>query len=176
MGPKPPFETLLFASSLRYRAGIPALALDLAHEGGKRVLLYGELDAETLGALGHENLAVTSTPTIADALRTLAWTTFDAVLIVPEAPDSLGIAKALKLGAALHGVDEMTPRLAAVRHRRKPIFVAPFRGDVEYAVIVAAPNLAYLERTDRHPLARAVATFNATKLFPPGGADGAGIA
>ncbi len=174
-----PFQLLLVAASLEYRAGIPALALDLTRHAGKRALVYGELDADTLSALEREQVGVTTAPTIAEALRTLAWSTFDAVLVVPETPDGLVIAKALKLGALrdeIEEVDEMTLRLAAARHRRRPVFVAPFRGDVEYAVIVAAPDLAYLERADRYPFSRAVAHFNATALFAAGGSEGAGIA
>lgn len=34
-------------------------------------------------------------------MRTLAWSTFDAVVIVPEMPDGLAVAKALKLGGTL---------------------------------------------------------------------------
>lgn len=54
-----PWQTLLLTASLHYKAGIPALALDLAHDEGKRALVYGELDGKTLAALASEHVAVT---------------------------------------------------------------------------------------------------------------------
>ncbi len=75
----------------------------------------------------------------------------------------------------LANADETDRSLAAIRHRRKPVFVAPFAGEVDYAVSVAAPSVAFLERTDRCAFSRAVSRFDASRLRPPGTA-GAGIA
>jgi hypothetical protein len=72
--------------------------------------------------------------------------------------------------------ERLSPR-ERVRALRANLSLSRRSEATPYAVIVAAPNLAYLERTDRDPLERAVARFDASRLFPPGlGDDGAGIA
>jgi hypothetical protein len=132
--------------AFRFTTGLPLLALDLSWIGPRRVLAYGAIGATLERALGSAQVDVTLATSTADALRTLAWTTFDGVLVAPDAADGIALVKALKVGAPLDGANAEHVRLAALRQRVTPVFVLPLAGDEDYAVIVVAPSVAFLER------------------------------
>ncbi len=145
-------------------SGLPPEAFDLSICTLRNVLAHGPLDTTLREALLGGNVAQTGIDDGAEALRALAWTTFDAVLIAPTMPDGLALAKALKVGTPLGSESREETERAALRPRTKPVFLLPRPGEVEYAVIVVAQSVSFLERTDRVSLPRAVLFHDFARL------------
>ena len=156
-------------TAIHFQHGLPTLALDPASAATRRVLVYGVMSAGTRRALADDNISVVRAATIGDAINALSWGEFHAVVAEPRA-EGLSLVKAIKLGAPVAEVAGATVARAVQRHRETPVFILPLPDDREYAVIVAAPTNAYLERTDRVPLARAISRFDPRwERVPPRG-------
>jgi hypothetical protein len=110
----------------------------------------------------HVDITIANSAT--EALRALAWTTFNGVLVAPDAAGGVALAKAIKIGAPLDGANADHVRLAAQRQRVTPVFVLPLAGDADYAVIVIAPSVAFLEREDRVSLVHAITRYDYGRL------------
>jgi len=164
-------STTLPKERLGFKVGVPRLALATDHVVAKRVASFGALDRDLQSALEAESVSVEPIREIGALVRALMSRTFDAVLIRYEAPRAVELAHGLKLDEGIAGIDELERRMAARRHRRKPLFILPSPGDDEYGVVVIAAEIAYLERTHRCPLARAIACFDARKLLQSGRND-----
>ncbi|MBI2388096.1 MAG: hypothetical protein HYV09_00645 [Deltaproteobacteria bacterium] len=147
-------------SELAFQRGLPALALDLAHEAPAEILLLGALDDSTRSGLEARGHAIETVPNGRAALHVLAWRSFDVVLVDPQCDDGIPVVKAVKLGHALEGVAPEEIRRVARRCRDVPLFVLPYEGDVEYALIVVAPELAYLESTSNISLVHAISRLD----------------
>jgi hypothetical protein len=147
---------------------MPRLALATDHAVAKCVASFGPVDRSLGTALAAEGVTIDAVEEIGALVHALMRKTFDAVLIRYEAKRAVELAHGLKLDEAIDGVDGIERRMAARRHRRKPLFILPLPGDDEYGVVVIAQELAYLERTHRCPLPRAIAFFDAAKLLASG--------
>jgi hypothetical protein len=172
-------QSLLAYDGIRFDTGIPELALATERHIAKRVATLGAIDSETERELGDAHVIVERAPSVADLVRTLMWSTctFDAVLVPADATRAVALAHALKLDGDLAEVAPLDRRMAARRHRRKPLFILPFAGDTQYGVVVIAQQLAYLEQTYRCPVSRAIVFFDSTRLIRSGSSnDDPGVA
>ena len=158
-------QTVLVGSNLGFRGGLPDLALATEHAVAKRVAALGGIDDDIARDLREQHVSIECASCAHALVRMLMWSTFDAVLVPADAPHAVELAHALKLDEDIREVDAMERRMAARRHRRKPLFILPFAGETQYGVVVVAQALAYLEETDRCPIARAIAFFDASRLL-----------
>ena len=115
-------------------------------------------------ALLRNNVGITPAESQSGALEKLAWSTFDAILVSPDQDDGIELVKAIKRSTRQSERTPTNATLASMRHHAKPLFVVPFVGDDEYAVIVIAPSIAFLDRTTRVPLSRAILHYHFDRL------------
>jgi hypothetical protein len=149
--------------AFRFATGLPIVALELA-PASRVVLVYGALDDAVASRLERDRVTLKRMAGLRDALRALATSSFDGILITPAAADGTALLKALKLGVPMDGADVGDLRHAAQRHRVVPVFMMPLPPDEEYAVIVIAPGVAFLERDDHVPVHEAITRYDYGRL------------
>jgi hypothetical protein len=152
----------LSAAGIQFERGLPlrALAPDLAKIAVRKLLVLGTLPRLLERALDGAGARVALTSSILEAHRALAAQTFDVVIVEPEIPGAIDLVKKIKLptGAA-------SLRSASDRHAFAPFFVLPFAGETEYAVVIQAPQLAFLVDAAEVPLATAVVRLDVWRLL-----------
>jgi CheY-like chemotaxis protein len=167
------------AGSIQFSAGIPHEALreelaagvprrvirpDLAlGRGDRHVLLLSARHRQLHEQLEQRGAEVYPASDVAAAKQLLREAHFDVIAIDPEVPGAIQLVKMLKL--RVEGT--LPPALQRVRKNQPylPVVVLPLSDDSEYAVVVRAPVLAYLESERRLSLVRAIMTFDAQWLM-----------
>lgn len=155
---------IITAGLLRFGNGIPRLAIALAPAASQRILVYGAIAPALEVRLRQACVRLTFCPSVRESLLTLAWQDFDAVLVAPELPGAIELVKALKLQTHLRDVDPELVPIAARRQSRTPTFILPLTDDDQYAVILRAPDLAFLENEGHLALVDAVLRLDADAL------------
>jgi hypothetical protein len=150
--------------AFRFATGLPILALDLGVSTTREVLVYGALDESIATALTNDRVTLKKAPTVVDAIRTLAVSAYDGILVTPAPVDGIALVKALKLGTPIDGLERNDVRLAAQRQRVTPVFMMPLPPDDEYAVIIIAPGVAFLERADTVSVHHAITRYDYGRL------------
>jgi hypothetical protein len=141
---------LAIGASWKFIHGIPrvAVAPDLARpEKPERVLVYGELPIPIALALEERGTIVERARTSKDALIALAASDYMSVAIDPTAEAAIELVKMIKIPSAKLSAASENVWRAASRHRATPFVILPLPNDTEYAVILTAPNGAFLERS-----------------------------
>lgn len=160
---------------IRFAPSLPDLALeseaapasgvrpDLALVAHRRVLLASKRHddlARLLERRGAEVIRVASTD---EAARTLANNPIDLFAIDPELAAALDFVRDLKLAKQPPQGSEVW--MARALQPLLPVLILPMKGDHQYAVIVRAPNNAYLEQDTRVPLVRAIMALDMRRLL-----------
>jgi hypothetical protein len=165
---------------LQFQQGIPrsALALDLQRADGRRrapsatrrVLVYAELLGQTERYLRERGALLTRAPSAEEAVRMLAAERFDIVLLDPHAPGGgLHLVKVLKLGHRTLDLPEKLIREATARARLTPFVIVAVDGSTEYAVILQAPELAFLEDGSKLRMEDAILQLDSARLLTRAG-------
>lgn len=135
----------------------------------KRLLLCGEVPGRLARKLEAAGATLAHAHEPADALTRLASDSYDAVLLDPgSAGAGLTLAKALKFGAGVDGVELSILTAARAAHRMTPLFVLPMAGELEYGIIVFPPDLAFLQDGVQLPLLTAVLHLDLDELLRGG--------
>lgn len=151
---------LHFRSDLVRYATAPAVE-PLEHRGA--VLLLGAFPPDVDAELRRLEIEVVRVASTHDALKNLAAMEFHSFAVSPDVDGAFELVKQLK--ARRNHVDDDLAWQAASRNLMMPVVVLPFAGDDEYAVIVAAPVVAFLERTSRVALSYALLRVDVARLL-----------
>jgi hypothetical protein len=118
----------------------------------RQVLLVSARHDVLRRKLEERRVSVAVASEVMTATQHMVAGAFDVIALDPGIPGAISSLKTLKLSAH----SEASPALRRVRLQQPylPVFVLPLKDDVEYAVIVRAPVLAYLEDERRIPLVK----------------------
>ena len=140
------------------------VAVGLGHPRDPGVMVYGRLPKPIERELVERGARILAVSTIPEAVRALAYESFVSVAVDPSAESGIALVKAIKLEESpIAGQEELLLR-AGWRQRNVPFVILPLPGDDEYAVIVAPPKGAFLERT--LPISRALLDLDVRHLQP----------
>jgi hypothetical protein len=158
-----------FASSLPESALEPAaprlrvVPPDSPVRTGRRVLFVSRRHDALALELERKGAEVIRLLDLSQATRLLANDPVDIVAIDSQLGGALELVRDLKLPKQPEqGTDVW---LARALRPTLPVVILPLPGDHQYAVIVRAPHLAYLEQDTRLPLARVILQLNVARLL-----------
>jgi hypothetical protein len=140
----------LALGSWEFVQGIPRVAVsaDKARpEGPISVLSFGEIPLTVSLALQARGVHVLKAKTTQEALFVLANTDVRSVAVDPQQEGAIELVKLVKVPGAKVAAKSENVWRAASRHRATPFVILPLPGDPQFAVIVAPPNGAFLERS-----------------------------
>jgi len=162
--------TRALPSDILGRGAHRELALDLgmvplggSRRGLRTVLALGQVPANIITRLTAHGLKTVRTSTIAEFVRRLSEDDYHAA-IMPTEPEGIQATRVVKLGMDIEALPSDECTRAAGRHRHTPFFLLPTPDDVEFAAIIAPPDLIYYSSIEI-PIAYAIAVVDVEALL-----------